>query len=51
MSACEDLAHTGAAYSAIEEHMTSAVVLIVFALNFVPHFELAIFFRRVVAGN
>ena len=39
MSAYVDLVHTGAAYSAIELHRASAVVLIVLA--FVPHFELA----------
>ena len=44
MSAYVDLAHIGAAYSAIELHRTSAVILIVLAL--VPHFELANFFKR-----
>ena len=39
MSAYVDLVHTGAAYSAIEYHNASAVVLMVLA--FVPHFELA----------
>ena len=43
MSACEDLAHTGAAYSAIEQHRACTVVLIMLA--FVPPFELANFFK------
>ena len=38
MSAYVDLAHTGEAYSAIEYHRASNVVLIVLA--FVPHFKL-----------
>ena len=46
MSACEDLAHTGAAYSVIAQHRDSAVVLIVNA--FVPHFKLSNFFKRLL---
>ena len=41
-----DLAHTGSAYTAIEEHRVNAVVLIVLA--FVPYFELANFFKRLL---
>ena len=43
MSVYVDLVHTGAIYSAIEYHRDSAVVVIVLA--FVPHFELANFFK------
>ena len=32
ISACEELAHTGATYSAIEYHRASAVVLVVLYL-------------------
>ena len=46
MSAYEDLSHTGAAYSAIEYHRTSAVDLRILA--FVPHSELANFFNRLL---
>ena len=46
MSVCEDLAHIGATYYAIDLHMTSAVVLIV--LVFVLHFERNIFFKRLL---
>ena len=48
MSAYVDFAHIdiGAAYSAIDLHRASAVVLIVFA--FVPYFELDIFFKRLL---
>ena len=41
---CASLAHTGAAYPATEYHKPNNIVLIRFA--FVPHFELASFFRR-----
>ena len=47
ISAYVNLAHTGAAYSAIEWHRASAVLLIV--LEFVPHFELANFFKRLLS--
>ena len=43
---CEDLAHTGATYSAIEYHRVSAVVLVV--LVFVPHFEPTNFFKKLL---
>ena len=46
MSVCEDLAHTGTAYSAIEWHMACALVLIV--LVFVLHFELTNFLKRLL---
>ena len=46
MSVYVDLAHTRAAYSVIEYHRTSAVVLIVIA--FVSHFGLANFFKMLL---
>ena len=46
MSAYVDLAHTGAVYSAIEKNWASAVALILLA--FVPHFELANVFKRLL---
>ena len=44
MCVCEDLVHTGATYSAIEQHMDSAVVPVL--LEFVLHFEITNFFKR-----
>ena len=43
MCACEDIIHTGATYSAIEQHRACVVVLVV--LVFVSNFELANFFK------
>ena len=47
MSACVYLDHTVAAYSAIQDHRVSVVVLIV--IEFVPHFELLL--QKFVKGN
>ena len=44
--ACDDLAQTGAAYSATEQHNANAVVLMVLA--FAPHFELENFLSRLL---
>ena len=41
---CGDLAHTVVTYSAIEQHMASAVALVV--LVFVLHFEITNYFKR-----
>ena len=46
MIAYVDLAHTGIPDSAIDKYRASAVLLIVLA--FVPHFEFANFFKRLL---